>query len=171
MKRLNLNTDTTLNSNSNTLASSQKAIKAYADTKLSKTDAENTYLPKTGGTLTGTLTLASFIGFTADRSGKSQIILPGSGQISGFDTGNIFIQNANNGLIFRKSDNQLVRRRDSVDSILLTEAEKAVANGVASLDANTKVPAEQIPFATDNAKGGVIIEFDQVNGIVNIRTE
>ena len=37
MKRLNLNTDTTLSDNSNTLASSQKAIKNYADTKLKNT--------------------------------------------------------------------------------------------------------------------------------------
>ena len=122
----------------------------HDDTLATKTELAG-YLPLSGGILTGALTLASFISFTADRSGKSQIILPGSGEISGFDTGNIFIHNANNGLIFRKSDNQLVRRRDSVDSILLTEAEKAVANGVASLDANGKVPLSQLP---DNIGGG-----------------
>lgn len=86
MKRLNLNTDTTLNSNSNTLASSQKAIKAYADTKLS-------------------------------------------------------------------------------------EADKAVANGVASLDANGKVPPEQIPVATSSSLGGVKLEFDETTGTLNIKTE
>lgn len=39
------------------------------------------------------------------------------------------------------------------------------------LDNTNTIVSDRIPFATDNAKGGVIIEFDQVNGIVNIRTE
>ena len=112
---------------------------------LKKTDAQNTYLAKTGGTLTGSLKLDSFIHFTEDRAGKSQIIFPGLGSISGFNTGNIFLQNANNGLIFRKSDNQLLRRRNNVDSILLTEADKGVSGGVASLGTDGKVPQEQLP--------------------------
>ena len=103
------------------------------------------YLPLSGGTLTGSLQLDSFIHFTEDRAGKSQIIFPGLGSISGFNTGNIFIQNANNGLIFRKSDNQLLRRRNNVDSIILTEAEKGVSGGVASLGSDGKVPQEQLP--------------------------
>lgn len=189
MKRLNLNTDTTLNSNSNTLASSQKAIKTYADTKLSKADKAVAngvasldasgkvpseqipalpYLPTAGGTLSGQLFTNSYISFNTSGGG---VIFPGGGQIVGFDTGNVFLQNANNGLIFRQSDKQLVRRKDNVDSIILTEAEKAIANGVASLDANAKVPSEQIPVATASTLGGVKVEFDETTGTLNIKTE
>lgn len=48
---------------------------------------------------------------------------------------------------------------------------KGVANGVASLDANGKVPAEQIPVATASALGGVKLEFDETTGTLNIKTE
>ncbi|MDD6174063.1 MAG: hypothetical protein PUB86_07295 [Elusimicrobia bacterium] len=109
---------------------------------LKKTDAQNTYLPKTGGNLTGQVSTDSYIYFRQNAKG---LIFPGSAQITGFDTGNLFIQNANNGLIFRKSDNQLVRRRNNVDSILLSEAEKGVSGGVASLGTDGKVPQEQLP--------------------------
>lgn len=136
-------------------------------TLATKTDLTN-YLPLTGGTLTGQFFTNSYISFKTNARG---LIFPGSGQITGFNNGNIFIQNANNGLIVRKSDNQLVRRRNDVDSILLTEAEKSVANGVASLDANAKVPSEQIPVATASALGGIKVEFDETTGTLNIKTE
>ena len=54
--------------------------------------------------------------------------------------------------------------QDIIDATKATKAElagylplssKAVANGVASLDANAKVPSEQIPVATASALGGV----------------
>ena len=47
---------------------------------------------------------------------------------------------------------------------------KDTANGVAGLDANTQVSHTVIPFATDTTKGGVILEVDEINGIVNLRT-
>lgn len=57
-----------------------------------------------------------------------------------------------------------------VDTFLL-ERDKAVANGVASLDANGKVPTQQIPVATASALGGVKLEFDETTGTLNIITE
>lgn len=124
---------------------------------LTKTEAASTYLSKiTGGTLSAQLFTNSFISFNTSGRG---ITFPGGGQINGFDTGNVFIQNANNGIMLRKSDNQLIRRRNNVDSIILTEAEKAVANGVASLDSTGKVPQEQLP---------VSFTFNEETGDLNI---
>lgn len=53
---------------------------------------------------------------------------------------------------------------------LLNTADKAVANGVASLDANAKVPAAQIPAATAIAFGGVKVEYDSATNTLNIKT-
>lgn len=124
---------------------------------LKKTEAESTYLNKTtGGTLSAQLFTNSFLSFNTSGRG---IIFPSGGQVVGFDTGNVFMHNANNGIILRKSDNQLIRRRNNVDSIILTEAEKAIANGVASLDSTGKVPQEQLPIS---------FTFNEETGDLNI---
>lgn len=144
MKRLNLNTDTTLNSNSNTLASSQKAIKAYADTKLSKTDAQNTYLPLSGGTVTGGLTISRNPG---TREALFKLYNESNGQ------GATFFQSSGSTIIAANGGtnqltltfNSLVQEKNSNSYPILTTADKAVANGVASLDASAKVPENQLP--------------------------
>lgn len=126
---------------------------------LKKSEAASTYLNKTtGGLLSGQLFTNSYISFNTSGRG---IIFPGGGQVNGFNTGNIFLQNANNGLIFRQSDKQLVRRKDNVDSIILTEAEKAVANGIASLDSTGKVPQSQLPIS---------FSYDEESQTLNITT-
>lgn len=53
---------------------------------------------------------------------------------------------------------------------LLNTSDKAVANGVASLDANTKIPNAQIPAATAVALGGVILVYDPSTNTLDIRT-
>ena len=46
-------------------------------------------------------------------------------------------------------------------STYLPATQKAAANGVATLDANAKVTAAQIPYATASTVGGVKISFDE----------
>lgn len=165
MKRLNLNTDTTLNSNSNTLASSQKAIKAYADTKLSKTDAENTYLPLTGGTINGVLKVVGPLSEINTFSGD---------EVNGYTRLSLISKDGNWAelkLINRKGETNLIqadsgkteiynslnKKTFKIGTILefnnnkvLDASDKAVANGVASLDENAKVPENQLPDTVTN---------------------
>lgn len=57
----------------------------------------------------------------------------------------------------------------SNDAVILA-SDKSVANGVASLDANTKIPNAQIPAATALALGGVILVYDSTTNTLNIKT-
>lgn len=174
MKRLNLNTDTTLNSNSNTIASSQKAIKAYADTKLSKTDAQNTYLPLTGGTLSDSLSVYK-------NDGKITIYINSDGSpelLFNKPSQALRINQEGDSLIFFKYYTRKIRLSGNNGTVitdakgtLLGEKDKSVANGVASLDENAKVPSSQIPVATASTFGGVKVEFDETTGTLNIKTE
>ena len=54
---------------------------------------------------------------------------------------------------------------------LVHKSDIGIANGVASLDANAKLPAEQIPVATASSLGGVKLEFNETTGTLNIKTE
>lgn len=65
-------------------------------------------------------------------------------------------------LIFNKLTQEQYNNADKVPTEFyltpdtsLDSSEKGAANGVASLDANAKVPSEQIPVATASALGGV----------------
>lgn len=53
---------------------------------------------------------------------------------------------------------------------LLNVSDKAVANGVASLDGNVKIPNAQIPAATSIALGGVMLVYDSAANTLNIKT-
>ena len=155
MKRLNLNTDTTLNSNSNTLASSQKAIKAYADTKL-----KNTATGTNSVTVEGTATpnnQATNIG-KSSASGQDGVAVGYNAQASqdGIAIGSSAI--ATNGAV-------------QIGTGTNNTANTVQIKNIPVLDNTNTIVSDRIPFATDTAKGGVIIEFDQVNGIINIRTE
>ncbi len=59
----------------------------------------------------------------------------------------------------------------SAASTYLPATQKAVANGVASLDANAKVSAAQIPYATSSTVGGVKISFDENTATLAFITE
>lgn len=155
MKRLNLNTDTTLNSNSNTLASSQKAIKAYADTKL-----KNTATGTNSVTVEGTATAnnqATNIG-KSSASGQDGVAVGYNAQASqdGIAIGSSAI--ATNGAV-------------QIGTGTNNTANTVQIKNIPVLDNTNTIVSDRIPFATDNAKGGVIIEFDDTTGTLNIRTE
>ena len=113
------------------------------------------YLPLSGGTLTGQLKIL-----------KNTLLLSSSN-----DTKYVNISMGNDGFAYFSS--KVYLPADSVvgSSKILGASDKSVANGVASLDANTKVPSEQIPVATASSFGGVKLEFDETTGTLNIKTE
>lgn len=143
-------------------------------TLATKTDLTN-YLPLTGGTLSGTLgisqnngainiganqaTSAPFISF----KNNSGVILQLTQEASNF----VFYYKYNKRITFTGDG----RVNTQNNGNLLGEKDKSIANGVASLDANAKVPSEQIPVATASTLGGVKVEFDETTGILNIKTE
>ena len=59
----------------------------------------------------------------------------------------------------------------SAGSTYLPLAQKAASNGVASLDANGKLTATQIPYAASNTIGGIKQSFDSTTGVWTIITE
>ena len=143
MKRLNLDTNTSLTADSNTLASSQKAVKAYADTKLKNTATGTNSLTVEGtatssdnatniGKSSSANTDATAIGYNAVASGQGSIQI-GSGTNSTANTTQI--------------------------------------GSYPVLDNTGTVVSNRLPYATDTTKGAVIIEFDRANGIINIVTE
>lgn len=143
MKRLNLNTDTTLSDNSNTLASSQKAIKNYADTKLKNTATGTDSVTVEGtaatdnqatniGKSSSATTSATAIGYNAVASASGAIQI-GDGTNNTANT-------------FQVKDKQV-------------------------LDSNGTLVSDRIPYATDTTKGGIKVEFDSITGTLNIITE
>lgn len=143
MKRLNLDTNTSLTADSNILASSQKAVKAYADTKLKNTATGTNSL-----TVEGTATSSD----NATNIGKNSSAATDATAI-GYNAlasaqGSIQIGNGTN-----------------------STANTTQIGNYPVLDASGTIVSNRLPFATDTTKGGVIIEFDPVNGILNIRTE
>ena len=108
------------------------------DTLATKTDL-NKYLPLSGGTLTGRLTIL-----------KNTLLLSSSD-----DSKYVNISMGNDGFAYFSSKVYLPNNSVVGTSKILGASDKAVANGVASLDENAKVPSEQIPIATTTTLGGV----------------
>lgn len=138
------------------------------DTLAKKTDLTN-YLPLTGGTITGP------VGVKDKGSLRFLMLDGGYYYISVASNGNLEILNTKGGykgLVLLSGDDYSPYYFDGskMDKLLLA-SKRSVANGVASLDANGKVPAEQIPVATASALGGVKVEFDETTGTLNIKTE
>lgn len=122
---------------------------------LKKTEAQNTYLPKTGGFITGTLAIAR-------EKGLIDTMMPESGSGSGYTRlrvysydgswvgyvfhntiGDASILLVDNGhLNIDVSNNKEVRIRGER---ILTVGDKGVSGGVASLGTDGKVPQEQLP--------------------------
>ena len=122
---------------------------------LKKTEAQNTYLPKTGGYITGSLSIAR-------EKGLVDTIMPTSGSGSGYtrlrvysydgswvgyvfhnSVGDASILLVDNGhLNIDVSNDKEVRIRGKR---ILTVGDKGVSGGVASLGSDGKVPQEQLP--------------------------
>lgn len=122
---------------------------------LKKTEAQNTYLPKTGGYITGSLSIAK-------EKGLIDTIMPESGSGSGYTrlrvysydgswVGYVFHNSVGNASIMLVdgghlnidvTNNKEVRIRGKR---ILTIGDKGVSGGVASLGADGKVPQEQLP--------------------------
>ena len=124
------------------------------------------YLPLSGGKLSGLLYGVRFYSDRYSFDNGSNVAVKANPFFMLGDNSNILVLNTKDERIrFRKlstGNNQYY---------LLSELDKAVANGVASLDANAKVPTEQIPVATASNLGGVKLEFDETTGTLNIKTE
>lgn len=137
-------------------------------TKATKAELSG-YLPLTGGIINGELKIVG---------PKSTIITYSGNETSGYTYLELKAADNNQALIaltnntgetrFRQKGkdtviNNLTYNKSLIISSALTfdnnkvldASDKAVANGVASLDANAKVPTEQIPVATYSALGGV----------------
>lgn len=104
------------------------------------------YLPLSGGTVTGGLTISRSPG---TREALFRLYNESNGQ------GARFFQNSGSTIIAAEGGtnrltltfNSLVQEKDSNSYPILTTLDKAVANGVASLDASAKVPEDQIPLS------------------------
>lgn len=75
-----------------------------------------------------------------------------------------------NGVAFDGTADITINAEDATPRI--PTSEKAAANGVATLDANTKVPVAQLPLATANAAGAVTVgsNIDVTNGTISVAT-
>lgn len=126
------------------------------------TAAINGKVSKSGDTMTGTLTMSGSGNFTITSDASSKQL-----KIYGTDTsdrlgGLVIDSNGSENVLYHHNGTTIYRLVDSGD--------KGVASGVASLDANAKVPATQIPAATSSTLGGVILEYDSTTNTLNIRT-
>ena len=107
------------------------------------------YLPLSGGTVTGGLTISRNPG---TREALFKLYNESNGQ------GATFFQSSGSTIIAANGGtnqltltfNSLVQEKNSKGYPILTTANKAVANGVASLDANARVPENQLPDSVAN---------------------
>lgn len=75
-----------------------------------------------------------------------------------------------NGVDFDGTADITINAEDATPRI--PTSEKAAANGVATLDANTKVPVAQLPLATASTAGAVIVgsNIDVADGTISVKT-
>ena len=120
------------------------------DATLATKDELAGYLPLSGGTLSGNLILP--------RAYSDRYSIKNGYNVAVFE--NPFLTFGNTAYIslLDTRDEHIKFRKKSTGNTqyeLLSVLDKAVANGVASLDANAKVPSGQIPVAATSALGGV----------------
>jgi len=144
----------------------------------------SSYLKLTGGTLSGPLTIVKTSGnsFFEMRGSNSIITLIGGygtasqkdNYIRGSDSDlRIYgsTLEADYGLKINNTTGKLYHMNGAGNHYeLLDTSNKAVANGLATLDANTKIPTTQLPIATTSALGavkadGTTITVDE-NGVI-----
>lgn len=124
------------------------------DTKATKAELAG-YLPLTGGTLSGTLKINNEINQKISLLDKNNFC--GGVYANGTSTNPsvLIINNTGQAIGITKGSGVYLQRNIGEAGTILCSLDKAVANGVASLDANAKVPSEQIPTATTSTIGGV----------------
>lgn len=123
----------------------------------------NNYLPLSGGTLTGETKFAA--GLKLGNSSVDSVLMAGGAD---------FVMSCRNGAYFQGNNETATNvyiRKSSGYSIVQTASDKAVANGLATLDANAQIVRSQIPFATSSDIGGIMVSFDGNTGTLNIVTE
>lgn len=122
-------------------------ITALEINKLDITTAASTYLKLTGGTLTGSLTIntnnSGKISF--QHNGNTIGIITAQGTATNPVIGIAGNDGAGSIIISKGSGIYLVRQNGTQGYEILATDNKAVANGVATLDANVKVPLAQLP--------------------------
>lgn len=131
----------------------------------------NDYLPLAGGTMTGNLIIGS------SSSNKNQIVYGGI-EIYKTDTHIRLVNSSTSKQVYLQptEDYKNISRLGIVAGdghlySVLDESDKAVANGLATLDSNAKVVSTQIPYATANTIGGIKVSFDSNTGTLNIIVE
>lgn len=156
MKRLNLDIDNTLSTDSNILASSQKAIKSYADTKLKNT-------------ATGTDSLT--IDGTSNTNNQ------------GVNIGKSSVSNTNGTAIGVSSESSSSATAIGYNAKATASSAIQIGTGTNNtadtfqvktfpvLNSSGNIVSDRIPFATANDKGGIKVEFDSSTGTLNIITE
>lgn len=108
-------------------------------TLATKTDLTN-YLPLTGGKLSGNLYFPRAYSDRYSFDNGANVAVKSEGFFMLGDNSNILVLNTKDERVrFRK------KSTDNIQYFLLSELDKSVANGVASLDANAKVPENQLP--------------------------
>lgn len=109
------------------------------DTLATKTELAG-YLPLSGGKLSGNLYGVRFYSDRYSFDNGSNVAVKSEGFFMLGDNSNIIVLNTKDERIrFRKQST------GNTQYFLLSELDKAVANGVASLNANAKVPENQLP--------------------------
>lgn len=196
---LNLDTDVTLSSNSDTIIPSQKAIKTYVDTKsagsLTGSNAtltlksisgstlntvtvnnvaaatkatqdgdgatiSSTYLKLAGGTMTGAIKFATG---SLTQNQTPQYYLAMDAFASGGEVKWTSVANARSG---KDGDG------NTISSTYVKVATKGAANGIASLDSNTKVPIAQLPMdSTLSTSSTNPVENQAVTNALNDKVE
>lgn len=119
------------------------------DTLATKTELAE-HLPLSGGTLSGKLYATRFYcDIYSLRDGSNVAIKEQPFLIIGDNSTALLLTTKGERIRFRK------RSTGNTQYSLLCDLDKAVANGVASLDENAKVPSSQIPTATTSTLGGI----------------
>jgi hypothetical protein len=154
------------------------SVQNQLNAKLDITTAASTYLPLTGGTLTGNLELLarnnsnlafgintdgysamiSLTGEADDQNHKSTVLRGAKDDFRIYNS----VDEANYGIQLDHTTNTLYKLAGlNTRYRFLDESDKAVANGVASLDSNTKVPVAQIPDLSDQYYACTFVDWSE----------
>lgn len=152
------------------------------DLYLTKSEASSTYLPLSGGTLRGDLTVQNLAGsrqVVIDSSSDATLQLKGSSTSNPINLksdGSSFkiysnTSTVDNAFKLNPTTGELYAVKSGTDYKLLNAQDKGAANGVAELDSNSKLNPSEIPYATSSTVGGIKQSYDSSTGTWTIITE